>query len=134
LHDTLTHTHTQGFWDMVYFQVEDVDKKFEQLSELERNGWKQVTQQPKGRKAKVCVFRPISSNKVHCPLRISSSPPLSLFSPHLSPSSLPFLSPSLPLSPLPLPLSRLSFPLSPLPFPLSPLVSLSLPPSFLFSL
>jgi len=37
---------------MVYFQVEDVDKKFEQLSELERNGWKQVAQQPKGRKAK----------------------------------------------------------------------------------
>ena len=44
---------TQGFWDMVYFQVEDVEKKFEHLSELERNGWKERAQKPKGRKTKV---------------------------------------------------------------------------------
>ena len=50
---THTHTHTQGFWDMVYFQVEDVEKKFEHLSELEKNGWKERAQKPKGRKTKV---------------------------------------------------------------------------------
>ena len=51
---TPTHTHhTQGFWDMVYFQVEDVEKKFEHLSELEKNGWKERAQKPKGRKTKV---------------------------------------------------------------------------------
>ncbi len=29
----------QGFWDMVYFQVEDVDRLFRELDELEANGW-----------------------------------------------------------------------------------------------
>ncbi|KAM6951063.1 disks large-associated protein 5 [Aplochiton taeniatus] len=29
----------QGFWDMVYYQVEDVYKKFGALKELESNGW-----------------------------------------------------------------------------------------------
>lgn len=29
----------QGFWDMIYFQVEDVAKKFEQLVKLQSNGW-----------------------------------------------------------------------------------------------
>ncbi|KAK7076186.1 Dlgap5p [Halocaridina rubra] len=29
----------QGFWDIVYFQVEDVNKKFSKLSELRRNNW-----------------------------------------------------------------------------------------------
>ena len=38
---------------MVYFQVEDVEKKFEHLSELEKNGWKERAQKPKGRKTKV---------------------------------------------------------------------------------
>jgi disks large-associated protein 5 len=30
----------QGFWDMVYFQVEDVDRKFVDLEKLEAVGWK----------------------------------------------------------------------------------------------
>ncbi|KAL2078189.1 hypothetical protein ACEWY4_025874 [Coilia grayii] len=29
----------QGFWDMVYFQVEDVDRKFRALKEAEGRGW-----------------------------------------------------------------------------------------------
>ncbi|XP_064077253.1 disks large-associated protein 5-like [Macrobrachium nipponense] len=29
----------QGFWDIVYFQVEDVKKKFLQLSDLKTNNW-----------------------------------------------------------------------------------------------
>jgi len=33
----------QGFWDMIYFQVENVDKNFEELTRLEANGWKRVT-------------------------------------------------------------------------------------------
>ncbi|XP_077540076.1 disks large-associated protein 5-like [Haemaphysalis longicornis] len=34
----------QGFWDMVYFQVEDVTNKFEQLAKLQSNGWIPVEQ------------------------------------------------------------------------------------------
>ncbi|XP_060716468.1 disks large-associated protein 5 isoform X4 [Tachysurus vachellii] len=46
-----TCTDLQGFWDMVYFQVEDVDKKFNALKEAEARGWqeeiKPVTRQKK---------------------------------------------------------------------------------------
>merc|ERR1719356_1681301 len=28
-----------GFWEMIYFQVEDVDKKFEKLIKLESRNW-----------------------------------------------------------------------------------------------
>lgn len=34
-----TCTDLQGFWDMVYFQVEDVDRKFNALKEAEGRGW-----------------------------------------------------------------------------------------------
>ncbi|XP_071761210.2 disks large-associated protein 5 [Centroberyx gerrardi] len=34
-----TCTDLQGFWDMVYYQVEDVNKKFDALKELESRGW-----------------------------------------------------------------------------------------------
>ncbi|XP_036937563.1 disks large-associated protein 5 isoform X2 [Acanthopagrus latus] len=34
-----TCTDLQGFWDMVYYQVEDVNKKFNALKEAESRGW-----------------------------------------------------------------------------------------------
>ncbi|KAM9837985.1 disks large-associated protein 5 [Aulostomus maculatus] len=34
-----TCTDLQGFWDMVYYQVEDVNKKFDALKEAETRGW-----------------------------------------------------------------------------------------------
>ncbi|KAM6899154.1 disks large-associated protein 5 isoform 2-T2 [Lycodopsis pacificus] len=34
-----TCTDLQGFWDMVYYQVEDVHKKFDALKEAESRGW-----------------------------------------------------------------------------------------------
>ncbi|XP_013769273.1 disks large-associated protein 5 isoform X1 [Pundamilia nyererei] len=34
-----TCTDLQGFWDMVYYQVEDVHKKFDALKEAEERGW-----------------------------------------------------------------------------------------------
>ena len=34
----------QGFWDMVYFQVEDILKKFQGLEDLEKNNWKAVSE------------------------------------------------------------------------------------------
>ncbi|XP_047465939.1 disks large-associated protein 5 isoform X2 [Mugil cephalus] len=34
-----TCTDLQGFWDMVYYQVEDVNKKFDALREAEGRGW-----------------------------------------------------------------------------------------------
>ena len=36
-----TTTDLTGFWEMIYFQVEDVDKKFVKLTEVEKNGWKE---------------------------------------------------------------------------------------------
>ncbi|XP_067225234.1 disks large-associated protein 5 [Chanodichthys erythropterus] len=36
-----TCTDLQGFWDMVYFQVEDVNKKFNALKEVEAKDWKE---------------------------------------------------------------------------------------------
>lgn len=32
----------EGFWEMIYFQVIDVDNKFNQLIEIEKNGWKEI--------------------------------------------------------------------------------------------
>jgi len=29
----------KGFWEMIYFQVEDVDKKFAKLAKIENNNW-----------------------------------------------------------------------------------------------
>ncbi|XP_074641460.1 uncharacterized protein LOC141899196, partial [Tubulanus polymorphus] len=34
-----TTTDLQGFWDMIYFQVEDVDLKFKELEKLKSNSW-----------------------------------------------------------------------------------------------
>lgn len=36
-----TCTDLQGFWEMVYFQVEDIHKNFEQLEKLQRNNWEE---------------------------------------------------------------------------------------------
>ncbi|MEQ2213165.1 hypothetical protein XENOCAPTIV_010620 [Xenoophorus captivus] len=41
-----TCTDLQGFWDMVYFQVEDVNKKFDALKEAEGRGWVEEHQPP----------------------------------------------------------------------------------------
>ena len=43
----------QGFWDMVYFQVEDLLSKFEDLAELESNNWRQATKRQKKKRGKV---------------------------------------------------------------------------------
>lgn len=31
-----------GFWDMIYYQVEDLRVKYDQLAKLEANGWRQI--------------------------------------------------------------------------------------------
>ncbi|CAH1774920.1 unnamed protein product [Owenia fusiformis] len=43
----ITATDLQGFWDMIYFQVEDVNKKFEDLAKLRANNWVEETPKPK---------------------------------------------------------------------------------------
>lgn len=43
----------QGFWEMVYFQVEDVKNKFEQLVKLQRNDWVLAEQVDKAKAANV---------------------------------------------------------------------------------
>ena len=37
-----THDDLRGFWEMIFIQVEDVDRKFSNLSKVEANGWKEV--------------------------------------------------------------------------------------------
>ncbi|XP_008300146.1 disks large-associated protein 5 [Stegastes partitus] len=47
-----TCTDLQGFWDMVYYQVEDVNKKFDALKEAEGRGWvEEYKPPPRQRKA-----------------------------------------------------------------------------------
>ncbi|XP_064179813.1 disks large-associated protein 5-like isoform X2 [Anguilla rostrata] len=41
-----TCTDLQGFWDMVYFQVEDVIRKFDALREAESRGWQEEHKSP----------------------------------------------------------------------------------------
>uniref|UniRef100_A0A8C8H6S0 Discs, large (Drosophila) homolog-associated protein 5 n=1 Tax=Oncorhynchus tshawytscha TaxID=74940 RepID=A0A8C8H6S0_ONCTS len=41
-----TCTDLQGFWDMVYYQVEDVNKKFGALKEVESKGWQEESKPP----------------------------------------------------------------------------------------
>ncbi|KAI0224194.1 hypothetical protein LSAT2_024798 [Lamellibrachia satsuma] len=59
-------TDLQGFWDMVYFQVEDVDNKFAELSKLRSNNWvKEQKQQPKMKKIvkKPAAKKPVAAAK-----------------------------------------------------------------------
>ncbi|XP_028845963.1 disks large-associated protein 5 isoform X2 [Denticeps clupeoides] len=52
----VTCTDLQGFWEMVYFQVEDVDRKFGALREAEGRGWVEETKP--GRCLKRVVKKP----------------------------------------------------------------------------
>ena len=40
-----TCTDLQGFWEMIYFQVEDVNRKFNALKEAEGRGWTEEKKQ-----------------------------------------------------------------------------------------
>ena len=46
-----------GFWEMIYFQVADVDKKFTKLVEIQNNNWQEVQPKP------VLASKPRPSNK-----------------------------------------------------------------------
>eukprot|EP00092_Neocalanus_flemingeri_P040975 GFUD01044616.1.p1 GENE.GFUD01044616.1~~GFUD01044616.1.p1 ORF type:complete len:735 (+),score=184.15 GFUD01044616.1:215-2206(+) len=53
----------KGFWDMIYSQVQDVDKKFSRLSDLERNGWTEQEPAPVKRKPVARKLSSVSTNK-----------------------------------------------------------------------
>jgi len=53
-----TCTDLMGFWEMIYFQVEDVDKKFTKLSEIESNNWAEIVKKPATTKKKI-VKKPV---------------------------------------------------------------------------
>jgi len=42
----------QGFWEMIYFQVEDVDRKLNELTVIEQNDWKEIQIVPAKQAAK----------------------------------------------------------------------------------
>ncbi|XP_067875655.1 disks large-associated protein 5 [Heterodontus francisci] len=58
----VTCTDLEGFWDMVYFQVKDVNKKFERLKKLQQNNWEEQNELPlltkKMIKKKVAIPKP----------------------------------------------------------------------------
>ncbi|XP_074921886.1 disks large-associated protein 5 isoform X2 [Chelonoidis abingdonii] len=58
-----TCTDLDGFWDMVSFQVEDVNKKFDNLSKLQENGWQPVNSPSKRAIKKKVVPSGISKPK-----------------------------------------------------------------------
>nr|XP_055033092.1 disks large-associated protein 5 isoform X5 [Misgurnus anguillicaudatus] len=60
-----TCTDLQGFWDMVYFQVEDVNKKFNALKEAEARDWKEEKEEakPAPRKRVVIKKPPVPGGK-----------------------------------------------------------------------
>ena len=45
----------QGFWDMVSHQIDDVQHKFRQLEQLEKNNWVVERDVPKKKPMKVCI-------------------------------------------------------------------------------
>ncbi|XP_072523853.1 disks large-associated protein 5 isoform X2 [Salminus brasiliensis] len=57
-----TCTDLQGFWDMVYFQVEDVNKKFSALKEAEARGWQEEAK-PVTKQKKVVKKPPVAGSK-----------------------------------------------------------------------
>ncbi|XP_073442237.1 disks large-associated protein 5 [Dendrobates tinctorius] len=58
-----TCTDLDGFWDMIYFQIEDVNKKFVNLGKLEENSWQQNTVQTQAKKAVRKKIAPAATGK-----------------------------------------------------------------------
>ncbi|XP_034049392.1 disks large-associated protein 5 [Thalassophryne amazonica] len=52
-----TCTDLQGFWDMVYYQVEDINRKFDALKEAEARGWVEE-EKPRPQQKKVIKKQP----------------------------------------------------------------------------
>ena len=55
LHKT-TPEDLEGFWDMVYIQVSDIDNKFSQLAQLEDNNWEEEKKQLSRRKVDIQLY------------------------------------------------------------------------------
>ncbi|XP_075048637.1 disks large-associated protein 5 isoform X2 [Mixophyes fleayi] len=59
-----TCTDLEGFWDMIYFQIEDVCKKFVNLGKLEENCWQQnVVQTKKAARKKIAPTTTAKQNQ-----------------------------------------------------------------------
>ncbi|XP_072889627.1 disks large-associated protein 5 isoform X1 [Hemitrygon akajei] len=48
----------EGFWDMIYFQVEDVNKKFEHLKKIQANNWEEPSSPKRVVKKKTAKSKP----------------------------------------------------------------------------
>ena len=50
----------QGFWDMVYYQVDGLYKTFQKLKDMESNDWTPLPLSPKKPKTQVCSVRELA--------------------------------------------------------------------------
>ena len=62
-----TCTDLQGFWEMIYFQVEGISKDFSDLDEIEKNQWKLVKPEPIKQSKKPIKKVPISNGTKKTP-------------------------------------------------------------------
>lgn len=60
----------QGFWDVIYFQVDDVHDKFEHLVKLEANNWE--LDKPKIQRKKVTKKKPVTNEPVKPSAKVKS--------------------------------------------------------------
>ncbi|XP_060795713.1 disks large-associated protein 5 isoform X2 [Neoarius graeffei] len=67
-----TCTDLQGFWDMVYFQVEDVDRKFNALKDAEARGWQEDIK-PVARQKRVVKKPPPAGGKTKASVGASAA-------------------------------------------------------------
>ena len=63
----------QGFWEMIYFQVKDVEKLFIDLEQLEKKNW--VEEEPK---IPILKKKPIEKKRVLKPKQSTTAAPSNL--------------------------------------------------------
>ncbi|XP_032877953.1 disks large-associated protein 5-like [Amblyraja radiata] len=68
----VTSADLEGFWDMVYFQVESVNNKFQRLKKIQENNWEEPSLPKRVVQEKGCQVKTRGSNETKC----SSNEPL----------------------------------------------------------
>ncbi|XP_066919150.1 disks large-associated protein 5-like [Clytia hemisphaerica] len=62
-----------GFWEMIYYQVEDVHKRFENLDALEKNGWVNEEEEKAKKTVKKIVKKTVKPKKIETKAKTGGS-------------------------------------------------------------